>query len=92
MSFSRNFSSCSYFFAIPLPFSISSLSYCNGFFYAIRDEFVDGSSTLYRISDTDLIGGYVYWLRMNEMQCQSCSPEERPSFFDLNNWQEACTT
>ena len=87
----RNDFECSYEFAIALPFSIRSLTYTNGYFYAIRDDGDPGASTLFRISETDLIGGYVYWHQMAQKQCESCLPSDRPISFDLGNYEETCT-
>ena len=87
----RNDFECSYVFAIALPFSIRSLTYTNGYFYAIRDDGDPGASTLFRISETDLIGGYVYWHQMAQKQCESCLPSDRPISFDLGNYEETCT-
>ena len=82
---------CDYVLDIPLPFSAFSLTYTKDYFYVIRSDGEIGSSTLYRIPAIDLIGGYLHWHKMVEDQCQLCTPEERPLYFDFDNQTETCS-
>ncbi|XP_076818411.1 uncharacterized protein LOC143464504 [Clavelina lepadiformis] len=82
---------CSYFFAIPLPFSIRSVAYLDGNFFTIRDDDGFHNSTLYSIADYDLFGGYVFWLSEVEQQCQSCNNSQLIPTVELNKQKKNCT-
>jgi len=70
--------------------SINSLTYNNGYIYATRDAGYHHLSNLYRISDVNLIGGYLVWLDGIVKQCALCRGEEIYLDFDVDNWIQGC--